>query len=173
MGIIFPRNRLVFPSGARSEINREHPAYSARLRYAGVPFGNSFVNLVNGKLATVAAGSPAAVVAPLTGAAINFPSGAGLASTVPQDTPVRGVTVAGIFTPTSTSTSFGTIFVTGSGIGGSNDWGIVLQSGFIQVWANGSNNRLVTVPAFTANKPYFAAFASILRARPTSRLQRW
>ncbi|MBR0798613.1 hypothetical protein JQ615_24815 [Bradyrhizobium jicamae] len=109
-----PRNKLVYPHGARAEINRDHPAYLANLRYVGVPLVNSFYNVLTGVGATVQGGSPVVQISPETGAGVNFATaGSRLITSGIVETPARGVTLAAIVTPFSTSTFIGIVSMRG------------------------------------------------------------
>ncbi|MHC2438207.1 hypothetical protein [Bradyrhizobium sp. USDA 4451] len=157
MGLIIPRNRLVYP-GFRAEINRDHPAYTPHLRYVGVPVGNSFVNLLTGKGATVS-GSPVAQISPLQGAGVYFSSGAGLTATGIIDTPVSGVTMAAIVTPQDASVTFGGVFYTGNGASSNNDYGLTTSSGLFKIYTHGNVQAITGFPSYVVGRPYFVAMS--------------
>lgn len=160
-----PRNKLVWPGG-RAEINRAHPAYTPHLRYAGVPLGNNFVNLVNAKTATVS-GSPAAQISPLQGSGVYFPSGAGLTAPGIIDTPAIGVTMAAIVTPLDNSVSFGGVFYTGNGASASNDYGLTVSGGVFKLYNHGNVQTLTGFPSYTVGRPYFVAMCEVATASGT------
>jgi hypothetical protein len=160
MGLAIPRNRFVFPWGSKAEVNRDHPAYSPRLRYVGVPIGNSFINLVTGVKATIQGGSPALKMSPLTGQGVDFSATSSrLVTTGIQETPLRGVTIAAIVTPFSTSVSFGTIIASGNRTTG--DFGLVMDSGIFQLFEAGGGHFILGEPSYAANRPYFVVLSKV------------
>jgi hypothetical protein len=155
MALIIPRcNPLAFPGG-NPGINRAHRAYSNGLRYVGVAQNGSFQNLLAPARPTVN-GSPTSVLTGL-GPGTKLALDANyLTTTVNGAALVNGVLLAAIVTPITTGQSFGTVFTTGNFSG--SDYGIILTSGLIKIYANGNSQSVASEPTIVANTPYFVVF---------------